>query len=102
MKPSIASEIAAPEINKGTAIAVQFRYAFITDADGLKVVDVTDARQGRAWCRRRRRRSPTRAACMSPAPTPTSPAGKGGLVIVDVEKPEQPDASTRRSSPAAS
>ena len=29
------------EMNKPTSVAVQFRYAFVTDADGLKVVDVT-------------------------------------------------------------
>ncbi len=28
-------------LNKPTSVAVQFRYAFVTDADGLKVVDVT-------------------------------------------------------------
>jgi len=28
-------------MNRPTSVAVQFRYAFVTDADGLKVVDVT-------------------------------------------------------------
>jgi hypothetical protein len=33
--------IATVPMQKPTSVAVQFRYAFVTDADGLKVVDVT-------------------------------------------------------------
>ena len=70
------------------AIAVQFRYAFVTDAKGLQTIDITDPAQaasGRDACR-----SQTRATSTSPAPTPTSPAAKQGVVIVDVERPEKP------------
>ena len=57
---------------------------------GLRVIDVTvperaQLRRGRASCR-----WPTRTASTSRAPMPTSPPGSEGLVIVDVEKPEQP------------
>ena len=80
MKPVIAAEIAAPGINRGTAVAIQFRYAFVTDADGLKVVDVTVPEKARlidqrhaedCRCARRLRRA---------APTPTSPPARNGLV----------------------
>jgi hypothetical protein len=33
--------LAMVPMNRPTSVAVQFRYAFVTDADGLKVVDVT-------------------------------------------------------------
>ena len=29
-------------VRQPRALALQFRYAFVTDADGLKVIDVTD------------------------------------------------------------
>ncbi len=71
------------------AVAIQFRYAFVVDADGLKVVDVT---------------LPEKARVVSGAVIPLADAhnvylartyayvaaGKEGLVIVDIEKPEKP------------
>ena len=57
-----------------TAVAVQFRYAFITDADGLKVVDITVPEQAAAGRPARRRRLPTPATSTSRARTRTSPA----------------------------
>jgi hypothetical protein len=89
LKPKIAGEVGAPNIRQPKAVAVQFRYAFITDADGLKVVDVT---------------FPTRPRFVPGATVPIREAqglyvartyayvaaGSQGLVIVDVERPEQP------------
>ena len=43
-------EIGAPELNDPQGIAIQFRYAFVVDRDGLKVLDVTDARSSARWC----------------------------------------------------
>lgn len=34
--------LATVQVNEPTSVAVQFRYAFVTDQDGLKVVDVTE------------------------------------------------------------
>jgi len=42
LAPKITSTIAAPILNDPRAIAIQFRYAFLVDRDGLKVLDVTD------------------------------------------------------------
>ena len=87
LQPSIAAEIAAPQIRQPRAIAIQFRYAFITDADGLKVVDIT---------------IPQRAKFVTSLPLNDAngiyvartyayvAAGSQGLVIVDVERPEAP------------
>jgi hypothetical protein len=71
------------------AIAIQFRYAFVVDRDGLKVVDVT---------------VPEQAQLVDGAFVPLSDAhdvyvartyayianGKDGVAIVDVENPEKP------------
>jgi len=70
-------------------VQVQFRYAFVIDADGLKVIDVT---------------FPDRPRVVPTAGVPIAQAnglylartyayvaaGSAGLAIVDIEKPEQP------------
>ena len=71
------------------AVAVQFRYAFVVDQDGLKVIDVTE---------------PERARLVDGASVRLSDAhdiyvartyayvanGKDGIAILDVEEPEHP------------
>ena len=95
-KPEITAEIGAPFLNEPKGLAVQFRYAFVVDKDGLKVLDVTHLEK--------------------PVPVPTDPirlkdgrnilddarniyvartyayisGGKEGMVIVNVEQPEHP------------
>ncbi len=72
-----------------TGVAIQFRYAFVTDADGLHVIDIT---------------FPDRPRRVQGALVPLADArsvyvarnyayigaGREGVVIVDVEKPESP------------
>ena len=41
LTPRIVQQIAAPELRNPSAVAVQFRYGFVVDDDGLKVLDVT-------------------------------------------------------------
>jgi len=41
LKPRVVGGIGAAKIKKPKAVAVQFRYAFVCDAEGVKVVDVT-------------------------------------------------------------
>ncbi|MCI0338980.1 MAG: hypothetical protein L0226_15505 [Acidobacteria bacterium] len=74
---------------KPHAVAIQFRYAFVVDEEGLKVVDVT---------------LPEKARLVDGALVPFADAhnlylartyayvaaGKDGLVIVDIERPEKP------------
>jgi hypothetical protein len=45
LAPKITATIAAPLLKDPRALAIQFRYAFIVDRDGLKVLDVTDLAQ---------------------------------------------------------
>jgi len=89
LHPRVAAEVGAPDLVSPGAVAVQFRYAFVLDQEGLKVMDVT---------------FPDRPKPV-PAATVLLPgaqdlyvargyayvaAGAQGLVIVDVERPEQP------------
>ncbi len=89
LQPRVAAEMGAPELVEPQGIAVQFRYAFVVDRRGLKVLDVT---------------SLDRPRLVPGAQVPLEDArnlyvartyayvagGKQGLVIVDVERPEQP------------
>jgi hypothetical protein len=89
LHPQITSVMGAPELNEPVGIAVQFRYAFVVDRDGLKVLDVTHLDR------------PHRVAG---AQVPLADArnvyvartyayiagGREGIVIVDVERPEHP------------
>jgi hypothetical protein len=89
MNPSVAAEIPAPAINRGTAVSVQFRYAFITDADGLKVVDVTVPEKARVVDAATVKIDDARGLYVARTYAYVA-AGKNGLVIVDVERPESP------------
>ncbi|MBL0176882.1 MAG: hypothetical protein IPP94_16750 [Ignavibacteria bacterium] len=86
LKPAIVAEIGAPAIRKPRAVAVQFRYAFVCDEDGVKAVDIT---------------FPTRPKAVEKSLPLVGAndiyvartyayvaAGAQGLVIVDVENPE--------------
>ena len=86
LKPVVAAVI---PLKTARATAVQFRYLFVTDADGLKVVDVTH---------------PDKPKIVSSASVALDDAqrvyvartyayvaaGKQGLAIINVEKPESP------------
>ena len=86
LAPKVESEIALAEPQ---GVAVQFRYAFVVDQEGLKVLDVTSLAHPRL---------------VPGATVPLEDArniyvartyayvagGKQGLVIVDVERPEHP------------
>ena len=89
LKPRLAGEYAGNFLNHPRAIAIQFRYAFVTDDDGLKVLDITE---------------PTNPQPVKGATLKVGHAGRlyvartyayiangpEGLAIVDVENPERP------------
>lgn len=87
LKPRVAGEVGAPFIKKPKAIAVQFRYAFVCDVEGLKVIDLT----------LREDPKPVKGSFI-PLQDANDiyvartyayvAAGSQGLVIVDVENPE--------------
>lgn len=86
--------LGGPEIVQPRKLAFQFRYGFVCDAEGLKVLDVTNPRAPRV----------VKDAGSRPVSIPLADArdiyvcrtygyiaaGKDGLVIVDLERPELP------------
>ncbi len=86
--PKVIASIDAPLITEPTSVAVQFRYAFVTERQGLKVIDITDPTNPRL--------TPDNLIPLAQANDvyvgrtyAYVAAGSEGLVIVDVEKPEQ-------------
>ena len=84
LHPKIIQEL--PEIHDGRGVSVQFRYAFVVDADGLKVFDLTHPNQ---ICRVGETVPFADAKNVYVARTYAYvSAGKDGIGIVDVERPE--------------
>jgi hypothetical protein len=87
LNPRVTATIGAPDLNDPRGIAVQFRYAFVVDRDGLKVLDATDLarpkRVGSALVSLEDARNVYVARTYAYVS-----AGKQGLAIVDVEKPD--------------
>jgi len=89
LAPRITAEIGAPQLLEPRGVAVQFRYAFVVDREGLKVFDVTDLGHPRRV-----------DAATVPLPDARNiylartyayvAGGKQGLVIVNIERPEHP------------
>jgi len=76
------------ELNDGRASALQFRYLFVTDADGLKVVDVTQGKPARLL--ENNTIAMTNAERIYVARTYAYvAAGAEGMAIVDVKNPEK-------------
>jgi hypothetical protein len=89
LAPRVTAEIGAPALVDPQGAAVQFRYAFIVDRDGLKVLDVTDLAHPRLV--------PGAEVALDDARNVTVsrtyayvPAGRHGIAIVDVTRPEHP------------
>jgi hypothetical protein len=84
LHPKIVQEL--PEIHDGRGVSVQFRYAFVVDAEGLKVFDLTHPNQ----LKRVGETVPfADAKNVYVARTYAYvSAGKDGIGIVDVERPE--------------
>jgi len=89
LEPKLLARIGAPELKEPRAVQVQFRYAFVCDADGLKVADAT---------------RPDKLSLVAGAVAPIEgaadvylartyayvAAGRRGMVIVDIEVPTAP------------
>jgi hypothetical protein len=89
LAPKVESEIGGPDLVEPQGVAVQFRYAFVVDRDGLKVLDVTSLARPRIV-----------PGASVPLPDARNiyvartygyvAGGKQGLVIVNVERPQHP------------
>ena len=87
-RPELIAEVGAPSLRDPRCIAVQFRYAFITDADGLKVLDVTDLEHPRPVAGGISLRD-ARGVYLARTYAYVA-AGRDGLAIIDIERPESP------------
>ena len=88
-KPSITAEIGAPFLNEPKGLAVQFRYAFVVDKDGLKVLDVTHLDKPVPVEGAFVKLDDARNIYVARTYAYIS-GGKEGMVIVNVERPEHP------------
>ena len=89
LAPRVTAKISAPTLSDPRGIAVQFRYAFVVDRDGLKVLDVTDLAQPKPVSGAFVPLEDARNVYVARTYAYVS-AGKQGLAIVDVEKPDAP------------
>jgi hypothetical protein len=89
LQPRVTAELGAPELNEPQGIAIQFRYAFVVDRDGLKVLDVTALDHPRVVPHATVSLADARNIYVARTYAYVA-AGKQGLAIVDVERPEEP------------
>jgi hypothetical protein len=83
-QPKLVAEV---PLKGASSSALQFRYLFVTDADGLKVVDVTEPGAPRVITNNTIRLADAQRVFVARTYAYVA-AGKDGLVIVDVERPE--------------
>jgi hypothetical protein len=88
-EPTLLAELSNGEFKNPRAVGVQFRYAFVTDDEGFKVVDITE---------------PTKPKLVPGATVPLKHAqrfylartyayvanGEEGLAFIDIANPEKP------------
>ena len=87
LAPKVTSEV--KELVDPRGIAIQFRYAFVVDREGLKVLDTTSLATPRLVPRALIPLEDARNLYIARTYAYVA-GGRQGLVIVDVEKPEQP------------
>ncbi len=97
LNPKIKQRIGAAQLKNPRAVSVQFRYAFVIDDDGLKVLDVSGLMEKDGTARIIEKDGATLSVPLKHAKdiyvarTYAYVAdGENGLAIVDVEKPESP------------
>jgi hypothetical protein len=86
LSPKIAAVVAAPGIRKPKAVAVQFRYAFVADEEGIKSIDITDPAKP-ALVKKFRPLQSANDIYVARTYAYVA-AGAQGLVIADVERPD--------------
>ncbi len=89
LKPRVIAQIGAPEIQSPTSIAVQFRYAFVTDENGVQVLDITSPERMSAVPGARVDLQDARDIYLAREYAYVA-AGPQGLVILNIQEPEAP------------
>ena len=93
LHPKIVAEIGAPVLDDPRGVAIQFRYAFVVDRAGLKVFDVTHLDHPVPVAQAQVPIDDARNVYVARTYAYVS-AGKNGIAIVNVTKPEQPGKPT--------
>jgi hypothetical protein len=89
LTPKVTATIGQPALDDPRGIAIQFRYAFVVDRFGLKVLDVTDLAHPRPLETAQVAVDDARNIYVARTYAYIA-AGKNGLGIIDVENPESP------------
>jgi hypothetical protein len=89
LAPRVTAEVGAPNLAVPQGVAVQFRYAFVADREGLKTLDVTDLAHPRMVTGAFVKLDEARNVNISRTTAYVS-AGKNGVALVNVEQPEIP------------
>lgn len=91
LKPTVAAVVPMQDVR---ASALQFRYLFVTDAQGLQVIDVTHPDNPKLVSEAKLAIKDAQKLYLSRTYAYIA-AGEEGLLIVDIESPEQPAVHTR-------
>ena len=89
LAPRVTAEIGAPALVEPQGVAVQFRYAFVADREGLKILNVTDLAHPRVVQGAQVALEDARNVTVSRTYAYV-PSGRRGIAIVDVTQPEHP------------
>jgi hypothetical protein len=89
LNPKVTAEIGAPDLVDPRGVQIQFRYAFVADRDGLKVLDVTSLGQPRIVRGAQVPLKDARNLYLARTYAYVA-AGHDGLAIVNIVKPERP------------
>jgi hypothetical protein len=85
--PSVCAVVGAPFLKHPHAVQVQFRYAYVCDAEGVKVLEVSDLAQPRPVSMLR---MPEARNIYLGRTYAYVAAGKQGLVILDIKQADRP------------
>jgi hypothetical protein len=89
LAPRVTAEIGAPDLIDPQGVAVQFRYAFVADGQGVKTFDATDLAHPKIISGASVPVENARNVTVSRTYAYVS-AGKNGIAVVNVTQPENP------------
>jgi hypothetical protein len=87
--PEVTAEIGAPFLKDPQGLAAQFRYGFVVDKEGLKVLDLTDLASPKPVESDKIELTDAHNIYVARTYGYVS-GGKQGMVILDLEKPQHP------------
>jgi LVIVD repeat len=88
-KPRIVGELTGDFLRHPRAVGVQWRYAFVTDEEGLKVIDITEPTKPRPVPAGVVKLADARRFYLARTYAYVA-NGREGLAIIDIENPERP------------